>query len=181
MRNSENGKYDALLTRTAVYFCTNYCFMLASAVFLCWLCCLKWWCIVYFMCFAVFFFDCSSSRFEKNERAAGDACWLACVTVTCMRAYVRSFFLNVACLLAFGNVVKNYCLRCSNFNFKADCWTSAFFYYCTVYNCMLLTDAAWGCLNKTHTDHSALRTMWLRAPVLAYVPVDFSHWLHAPP
>ena len=50
--------------------------MLASAVFLCSLYCLTLWCIVYFLHSAVFFFDCSSSRFEK-ERAATDACSLA--------------------------------------------------------------------------------------------------------
>ena len=92
MRNSENGKYDALLTRTAVYFCTNYRFMLASAVFLCWLRCLKWWCIVYFVCFAVFFFDCSSSRFEKTSEQRGTpAGWRAWPWRVCGRTYVLLF------------------------------------------------------------------------------------------
>ena len=53
------------LTWTAVYFYKNYCSILASAVFLCWLWCLTWCCMVYFMGFAVFYVDCSSSRFEK--------------------------------------------------------------------------------------------------------------------
>ena len=48
---------------------------------------------------------------------------------------------------------------------------------------LLLSDADWRCLKPEHNyiDHSALRTMWLSAPVLAYVPVDVSYWLYAPP
>ena len=48
---------------------------------------------------------------------------------------------------------------------------------CTTAYCLLLTDAA--CVQII--DHSALRTMWLSAPVLAYVPVDFWHWMYALP
>jgi hypothetical protein len=56
-----------------------------------------------------------------------------------------------------------------------------FLLYCIVYYwmfCLMLTDA--DCSQIT-TGHSALRTMWLSAPVLAYVPVDIWHWMYAPP
>jgi hypothetical protein len=61
--------------------------------------------------------------------------------------------------------------------------TSAFLTYiiillCIDYHCLTLPDAA---CSQTTTGHSALRTMWLSAPVLAYVPVDVWLWLRAPP
>ena len=95
--------------------------------------------------------------FRKNERAAGDACWLACVTVTCMRAYVRSFFLNVACLLAFGNVVKNYLILCTDWLWY---WltmifyrqTSAFLLF-TILLCIILSTVWWW---LTMTDSKSL-------------------------
>ena len=46
---------------------------------------------------------------KKRSSPAADACWLACVTVTCMRTYVRSLFdsrLPFVCWL-FGNFLKN--------------------------------------------------------------------------
>ena len=56
------------------------------------------------MCFVVFSVECSSSRFEKkNDRAAADACWLACMTVqvvlVCGRADVVDFFLLLPAVL----------------------------------------------------------------------------------
>jgi len=51
--------------------------------------------------------------------------------------------------------------------------TSAFFLSIILlysdWYCLTLPDADW---TQIHTGHSALRTMWLSAPVLAYVPVD---------
>ena len=48
---------------------------------------------------------------------------------------------------------------------------------------LFLSCFAWSCLTlledacfQLDNGHSALRTMWLSAPVLAYVPVDVSHW-----
>ena len=52
-----------------------------------------------------------------------------------------------------------------------------FLLYCIMYYYMLLTDAAWSQI----TGHSALRTMWLIAPVLAYVPVDIDTEVCATP
>ena len=46
-------------------------YLLACTVFSCWLCCLKWCCILYFMCFAVFYFHCSSSHFKKWASSGG--------------------------------------------------------------------------------------------------------------
>ena len=58
-------------------------------------------------------------------------------------------------------------------------------YLCIIFMCVLMSTFWWWltlCLKtKTNTGHSALRTMWLSAPVLAYVPVDLSHWLCVPP
>jgi len=180
MRNSENGKYNTLLTRTAVYFCKNYCFILASAVHLCWLCCLKWCCVAYFVCFAVFFFDCSSSRFEKTiEQRRTPAGWRAWPWHVCGRTYVAFFliFFSMYCLIL-----------CT---VPTDCdidwrWFSTgrllhfFTYYFPVYYfvyCLMMTDDDW----LQIIGHSTLRAMWLSAPVLTYIPVDFWHWMCAPP
>jgi hypothetical protein len=62
--------------------------------------------------------------------------------------------------------------------------TSALFFRTYYYVLSDMPDADWCWLTLPDFNsigHSALRTMWLSAPVLVYVPVDVSHWLYAPP
>jgi hypothetical protein len=71
--------------------------------------------------------------------------------------------------------------QASSARFQSFLCTLYLLCYC-VYWC-LLSDDDWLCLTtKTNiTGHSALCTIWLSAPVLAYIPVDFWHWLYALP
>ena len=145
MRNSETGKYTTLLTRTAVCFYKNYCSILASAVFLCRLRCLKWCCIAYVVCFAVFSVDYSSSRFKKTiEQRQTPAGWRAWRWHVCGRTYVaflipacrlcadclgtfwKILATGTGCMITFGNLLENSVKLTVSLLFMVDCQMRVF-------------------------------------------------------
>ena len=108
----------------AVYFCKNYCLILASAVFVCWLWCLKWRCTAYFVCFVVFFVDCSSSYFEKTIEQRQTPAGVHdrdryedvrtyrffsfdCLCADCLGTFWKILASGAACMITFGNLLEN--------------------------------------------------------------------------
>ena len=88
---------------------------------------------------------------------------------------------NVCCLI----LCTMYCLTWLLLILYAR-QTSAFYYHTASCVLFILFVSAWCCLMLPDSELliiicSALCTMWLSAPVLVYVPVDFCHWLCAPP
>ena len=110
-------------------------------------------------------------------------CWLCCLNLWCCYVWFFSFAVFSSLLIK-----KSICYCDTNTGIHVFFrkWMAGrkahrllyFLYFlsivllCIDWYCMMVTDAAWLKL----TGRSALLTMWLSAPVLAYIHDDFWHW-----
>jgi hypothetical protein len=80
--------------------------------------------------------------------------------------------LSAVSILFWWIVNMNCWLICAAWCLYGKQSSASFLFFLYFISPRMLSDAAW----TWYPDHNTLRIVWLSAPVLAYVPVDFWHW-----